>query len=382
MDDSRFETLLQSEEGPALDFKSRQYRFTKADESARAELLKDILAHTNSWRTDTAYILIGVQEIKGSRSNPIGLAVDADDIDDASLQQFVSSKTNRPVDFTYGVYQFEGKRLGVIAIPKQARPIWLNADYGPLRRNAVYYRSGSSTSEATPDMIAKMMQTDIGVVLSDPAIEVNWFDDVSRNTLGTSREMKCVVHAEPDDKWPSAIRRVPIGDGKYAIANPIANERYWAELANYLWAKAAPHPLNLSITNMSNRLAENVRLLIKLPKHAALVVPPSDIPDVPSPELLYAIPRIPNMPGSSEPVISDTGDQWEVEVEIGSIQPKARAVTPEPTYVASMESQTITLAVVVYADNIGEPQSSRLTLEVDVEHRPALTMEDLRAFDN
>ena len=94
------ERLLHEAEGTSLDFKSAQYPFEHATDEEKSELLKDILALTNSWRRTTAYILIGVEEVKGGRSNVVG--VDRH-LDDASLHQFVNGKTQRPVEFSYQV---------------------------------------------------------------------------------------------------------------------------------------------------------------------------------------------------------------------------------------------------------------------------------------
>lgn len=85
--------LLFGEEGNTLDFKSEQYRFSGATDDEKSELLKDILAFANAWRRADAYILIGVKEVKGGRSEVVGIA---DHLDDAHIQQFVNSKTQRP----------------------------------------------------------------------------------------------------------------------------------------------------------------------------------------------------------------------------------------------------------------------------------------------
>ena len=69
------ETLLYQPEGPALDFKQEQYLFEGANTGNKAELLKDILAFANAWRLTTAYILIGVSEVKGGRSKIDGVHV-------------------------------------------------------------------------------------------------------------------------------------------------------------------------------------------------------------------------------------------------------------------------------------------------------------------
>ena len=62
MDAALFESLLHEEESETLDFKSEQYRFSKASEREKSELLKDILGFANAWRRTDAYVLIGVVE--------------------------------------------------------------------------------------------------------------------------------------------------------------------------------------------------------------------------------------------------------------------------------------------------------------------------------
>src|SRR5262249_2904436 len=119
----------------------------------KSELLKDILAFANGWRHAEAYILIGVEEVKGDRSIVVGIT---NHIPDNDLQQFVNSKTNRPVMFSYQGFLFEGKQIGVIAIPQQDRPIYLLKDFGQLRKHVVYYRQGTTTAIASPDDVARM----------------------------------------------------------------------------------------------------------------------------------------------------------------------------------------------------------------------------------
>src|SRR6266550_4446358 len=110
------ESLLHEEESSTLDFKQLQYRFEGATDQEKCELLKDILAFANAWRRTDAFILIGVEEVKGARSVAHGVA---QHIDDAKLQQFVNGKTNRPLEFAYTPMEVEGKQIGVIRIPVQ-----------------------------------------------------------------------------------------------------------------------------------------------------------------------------------------------------------------------------------------------------------------------
>jgi Putative DNA-binding domain len=184
MNDQLLESLLREDEGTALDFKRDQYPFVGAnDDNVKSELLKDILAFANSWRRSDAFILIGVQEVTGGRSNIVGISTH---IPDASLQQFVNTKLQRPLALSYEAYPIENVQIGVIHIPLQDRPFYLKKDYGKLKSNVVYIRRSSSTDTASPDEIAKMgiaTQESINtrVELEALAEELKYYLDVSAN---------------------------------------------------------------------------------------------------------------------------------------------------------------------------------------------------------
>ena len=80
MDGAFLEQLLYEDESATLDFKKEQYKFVKATDDDKSELLKDILGFTNGWRRSNAYILIGVEEVRGGRSNVLGSAMDVLDV--------------------------------------------------------------------------------------------------------------------------------------------------------------------------------------------------------------------------------------------------------------------------------------------------------------
>ncbi len=78
-----------------LEFPSN-YRFRNATEDEKSELLKDILALANAWKATDGSIIIGVEETNGKATNVCGVAPE---LNDSAVQQFVNSKTNRPVAF-------------------------------------------------------------------------------------------------------------------------------------------------------------------------------------------------------------------------------------------------------------------------------------------
>jgi Schlafen, AlbA_2 len=161
MDDNLLRRLLAEGESSRLDYKSQQYPFAGASDGQKGELLKDILAMANASREVDAFILIGIEEQPGGRAQVIGIV---DHLDDADLQQFVNSKTNRPMLFSYFEFQADGKTLAAIRVPLQRRPFFIKKRFGPVDARVVYMRRGSSTVEADPDEVH-----DMGVSSAVPA---------------------------------------------------------------------------------------------------------------------------------------------------------------------------------------------------------------------
>ncbi len=106
MNDGLMEQLLREGESSSLDYKRDRYPFAGVTDDEKGELLKDILAFANGWRHAEVYILIGVEEVAGGRSTVVGVS---HHIPENDLQQFVNSKTNRPVTFSYRSLPIRGQ---------------------------------------------------------------------------------------------------------------------------------------------------------------------------------------------------------------------------------------------------------------------------------
>jgi hypothetical protein len=217
------EELLNEEESSTLDFKRDQYPFDKQSDDVKSELLKDILAFANAWRRTDAYIVIGVDDVKGGRSKVVGVS---SQLDDARIQQFVNSKSNRPIIFSYEAFPFEGVQLGVIQVPVQDRPIYLKSDYGKLRRDTVYIRRNSSTDIAGPDEIAKMGSVSIRDVLGDlvastkvnPVIEALRRDQSEENVV----LIEWMRHTFDRQRWQCKVSEV---NELYAVFESVGSEQ-------------------------------------------------------------------------------------------------------------------------------------------------------------
>jgi len=223
------ESLLYEEEGTALDFKRCQYPFAGEDDDTKSELLKDILAFANSWRRSDAYILIGVEEVRGGRSVVYG---EDSHLSDSDLQQFVCSKTNRPLEFAYQVHRLDGNEIGVIVIPLQERPLYLNKRFGKINAREVLVRRGSSTGVATPDEISRMGAVQVAAT-TRPELSMCFIDPDSREPLGTSGTIEVVNLELPDEGDIPDYGTASLGPyGSFDIPN--ANRGFYRDMARHL----------------------------------------------------------------------------------------------------------------------------------------------------
>jgi len=362
--DTLVTSLLYEGEGVELDFKREPYRFMQASDDDKSELLKDILAFANAWRRSDAYILIGVEEVKGARSRVIGIA---DLLDDAALQQFVNSKTNRPVTFSYRSLSYEAKQIAVIHIPVQQRPLYLKKDYGRVRANTVYVRRGSATAIADLDEVSTM-----GAMHQPerrPVLDISFADPTTRRLLSKRRSAKSLIlQAPPRSEIPDyVIQRSPFEFGMRS-----ANSSYYRELVKYTSVLRAVSPFYFAISNSGGTTGTDVRVEIRCGKQAGklLAIDQHDFPTTPRAEYnsLDFSQRV-HMPRTYDVTATDTGDTWVVEGRADKVQPKATFWFQDPVYLGSASDGVVTLDVTIYCDELEQPHTDKLLIEFAAEHR-------------
>lgn len=158
LNEEKIQQLNLQGESNCVDYKCAQYAFIHAEDEKKAELLKDVLCFANSFREEPAYILIGVVEESSGLGTVCGIQ-DDEVIDDSKLQEFINSKTNKPIPFSaYPIRTTSGKLLQIIEIDRclGTRPYYLKRDYNWLHHNDVWTRTGTSSHIASPDEIAEM----------------------------------------------------------------------------------------------------------------------------------------------------------------------------------------------------------------------------------
>jgi hypothetical protein len=350
MNEALLESLLYRSESETLDFKECQYPFAGATTEQKAELLKDVLAFANAWRDIDAHILIGVREVKGAKSTVTGVQAH---LDDHSLLQFVSSKTNRPVPFSYSAFPIDGLQIGVLTVSvSEQRPFFLNDDFGRLRRNTVYIRRGSATVEATPDEVLRMAAK--AAASAQPVLHLEFCDGSTRERMGQSIELHPEMLKFPDSHaFPSYGR--PANYEVFGSTMPsgsIDNNDYYVEVGDYLKARHAFSPVSVAVSNSSQALAESVVITIKTDAAAGIrAADADDLPDFPSRFSLRA--AHPSMAGSTH--VTLYGSIYEIKVDIGNVQPGRTAYFAQPFYVSSECDLDATIEATISANNLSSP---------------------------
>ena len=384
MNNGLFERLLFEEESPTLDFKKEQYRFAKAPEHEKAELLKDILGFANAWRSSEGYILIGVEEVRGGRSKVTGIPA-TDHLDDHSLQQFVNRLTNLPVRFHYEAFRFAGKHVGIIRIDQQTPPIYLKRPYGKLKKHQVYIRRGTSTDPTNPASLEEVaLMGRLGE--TESAELVIEFAHVAReDSLGT--KISCnteFCEMPPADDIPDLV---PAGHNPLlgALEDPMSrtNPDYYRELAAYESARRFFRPVRILVRNVGRVAAQNLRCELEIPADisAGGVKAGTELPRAPKEKsYLWDIGALAsiktaalNVPGEVE-IYADTARQ-RIEIECGDLQP-GRRVWSEVFYIGKAESGDIELSGTIYAANLPEPAACSLWVSAQVT-QSAMTVDAL-----
>jgi Putative DNA-binding domain len=388
MDKTLFERLLYEEESTTLDFKRDQYPFAKASEDEKSKLLKDILGFANAWRRSEAYILIGVQEVRGGRSIVVGIPL-ADHIDDHSLQQFVNNLTNQPVRFHYEAFGFEGKQVGIIRIDLQTRPLYLKRDYGILAKNSVYVRHGSSTDPTKPASPEEIAQMRVGSIEPDAEILVQFADLQSDTSLGdkiTWDAELCempAIESIPDFEGPGQPYAFGIGLSvvRFDPFNQL-NPDYYRQLAHYDFVRRLARPVRLLFTNVGQAPVKNAHAELVVPATAGVtIMEPSDFPDMPEPkaEIINSAamkgirPALRRDPGE---VTIDRNDQrFKIEIDCGDLQPD-RSIKSDELFILKSSSGEMSLTGHVLAENLPDPKDFTLVISANIQ-KTTMTLEDL-----
>lgn len=374
------EQLLHEEEGTTLDFKRDQYSFAEADEQAKSELLKDILAFANTFRHADSYILIGVEEIRGGKSQVVGVS---SQLDDAHLQQFVNGKTQLPVTFSYRQANHECLPIGIIHIPLQARPVYAKVNYGKVKKGHVYLRRGSSTGVARPEEVS-MMGFSANSSPERPSVELRLVSRDSGQVLGNRAIIpNCTRYEIALNMIPDYEEGTTFGTAQVQAfqVDPFTNRNYLREVAAYVQTEAC-FPVSLEMRNCGGVVIKDLILSIKVPDVEGRfhLLAGRDRPSLPSTRFMDRLVHRPSaLPSDIQ--VKKEGDTWKITCAFGKIQPHAVVRLQDDLLVGSRSQGEATFGGLVFADNITSPISVSFRLIFEADGKP-LTIEKVSNIGN
>ncbi|MBD8669002.1 ATP-binding protein [Pseudomonas lurida] len=372
-DDDLISELLYRGECTTVDYKVQQYPFSHADDDQKSELLKDILAFANAWRSEMAYILIGVKDGTGEL---VGLDVD---IDDSRLQEYVGKKTNHPVVFSYRSLDYRGVKLGLYSIPVQDRPIYVKKKCGRVLPNAVYVRRGSSTDIADPTEIAKMGAAAISskavhsprlvvkVVLPGSIVSDEFLMNYTQWSLLPLSKYKDYLL----DEEPGVIHRLMVA---------MVNKNFYREAASYQQEKAGMVPFLLEVGNFGDQFADDVKISLTIPT-APLFSFKDSYHLLKSPEkvnsLTHRYVEPPHLNGFGPKYsISKSGSDFLLKFNIGKLQAGEVRRTPQ-IFMINPPSSLVMLSGRILSDQLRSPVVFDIPAKINVSSE-LLTMEKLK----
>ncbi len=379
------ENLLYGEEGVDLDFKRDQYKFVKASDEDKGEMLKDIISFANSWRRSDAFILIGVKEIKGDRSEVVGIN---DKLDDAQIQQFVNGKTQKPITFSYRNLDFGDKCIGVIHIPIQNRPFYLKNDYGKLKKETVYIKRGSSTDIAKLDEVARMGTSYFMADDVHPTLEIFFADKENRFFLpDTQRVFSLVLETPPQKDIPDYNgKRSRRPEWGYGIDIEKPNYDYYRKLVKFTSLNRLLAPINFAIKNSSSVVAKDVRVELKIKDQENILKALDEyhMPDVPKSSYSafdHMNYQVQNVGVSHELTVKRISDYWLIETGVEKVQPQSTEWIYSYLYIGAIKSVDFAIEASIFSDNLPEPITKRLLIKITSENRQ-VDLQDIKKLES
>ncbi|MEZ5003256.1 MAG: ATP-binding protein [Chitinophagales bacterium] len=170
--------ILEKSESSTLDFKENFYDFADdRDLKNTAKFIKDVISFSNTIRNENGFILFGVKEKTDKNIELVGLN---NSVDDSILQEKVKDKVFPRPFFKYYELNYESKKVGILEFPiaKYELPITPTVKLKGLEAGKVYYRNGSSNTEANAiDVIRindwfKSLPGNLKLTLSDKISEI------------------------------------------------------------------------------------------------------------------------------------------------------------------------------------------------------------------
>ncbi|GBF40637.1 AlbA family DNA-binding domain-containing protein [Leptospira johnsonii] len=372
MNEEEFVRFLYQSESDSLDFKREQYNFSKASDEDKSELLKDIISMSNSWRKVDGHIILGIAE---KAEKPNELSGISEHIDDATLQQFVNSKTNQICNFSYSTFTYDNATFGIIKIPVQKRPIYLKKDYGKLKKNVVYIRRGSSTSEANLEEIS-LMGVPISGIRKYPEIDINFNDLETGESLGKDVKCRSKIYSISDN-----IPNYEEAKDSFSYLPKYENRNYYREVFEYIRFFNGYAPLKFQLINKGDIEAKNIKLDLIFLDTDIEIKHDGEKPREPSQSQFMALETVMTGKGEDYFTIERRSNKITAHMEVGILHAKRDLEAIGTLYINPTRERDLYIEARVYCDGVDHPFVSSLKIQFKYKEIRLLWSEFVEKYD-
>jgi hypothetical protein len=153
------------------------------------------------------------------------------------------------------------------------------------------------------------------------------------------------------------------------------NRNFYREMVDYYYWKYICKSFTFYIENVSELPALGIKIVMDIPKSDGFgFLRKSQMPDEPHSLLDISSRNIGSLSNNvftkSDFVISETLNNWIIEIEIPRLQPKSSYFTQNKIFVYSERDTTIDFSLTIYSDNLTTPIKSKLILRTRVTEKP------------
>jgi hypothetical protein len=222
-------------------------------------------------------------------------------------------------------------------------------------------------------------------VNAEVALVLQFANHQIRQELGLTISVSSTSYEKPSEWLPDLKNWRSSGVAGLNIADPMSelNPNYWREKEEYVRLTSLLQPVEMLIQNQSNALLEQVQVEVKGTFSDGIFIT-DRLPQEPAYRRIDAVSRnIPNfrfIQQEHQTEVLEHGDQWTLTLNFGDIRPKASVWLDEPFYIGSTRTKQLEMKALIYANNLPEPQAATMLISFEIEHKPALTLEKLKAI--
>jgi hypothetical protein len=149
--------LLLVQESATLDFKRALYDFDGEPDRANANIVKDVCSMVNTVRSNSSYIIFGVDTNAVGKPILVGVTTT---IDEAILQDKVKEKIFPRPEFRFYFQEVDGHQIAVMEFPvrRYESPVTATIPMKGVKVGAIYYRQGTANTEATGQEVIRIYE--------------------------------------------------------------------------------------------------------------------------------------------------------------------------------------------------------------------------------